>query len=247
MKPISCIVKALLQNKHCATVYKASVVSGGDTSATSCYQTDQGPFFVKVHYGDKALQMFQAEYLSLSLINKVVEGFAPQPILYGELDSSDKGAFLVTEYVQMSGKKDAAAQRNLAQHLAQLHKCDKISSVNRDDPLIAKAIGSSWNDDCQSNDKPCYYGFLCTTYCGATPQSNDPCIDNWTSFWQNQRLLPLFKTLSHDQELFQLGEELLEIVPQIIGDNTLIKPSLIHGIYGPVIGVYEPIQVKQYL
>jgi fructosamine-3-kinase len=63
----------------------------------------------QVQLGENALPMFQAEYLSLALINHVIKGFAPQPMLYGVLDN-DRGAYLVMEYVEMSSQHDTIAQ-----------------------------------------------------------------------------------------------------------------------------------------
>ncbi|RKP23325.1 Fructosamine/Ketosamine-3-kinase [Syncephalis pseudoplumigaleata] len=140
--------------------------------------------------------MFQAEYLSLALINQVVEGFAPHPMFYGVLD--DDSAYLVTEFVPISGQQDAAAHASIPMHANKGHS------------------------------RGCY-GFPCTTYCGATPQANTPCPDGWSVFWRDKRLRPLLATLEHDQELNRLGHELTPMVPQIIGDDTLITPSLIHG------------------
>ncbi|RKP23289.1 Fructosamine kinase-domain-containing protein [Syncephalis pseudoplumigaleata] len=186
--------------------------------------------------------MFQAEYLSLALINQIVAGFAPHPMFYGVLDDDDDdSAYLVTEFVPISGQQDAAAHASTPMHACvdqlaltrdgSLHKTSAMPSYAADDPWLAQIDGLALADFATSNkghSRGCY-GFPCTTYCGATPQANTPCPDGWSVFWRDKRLRPLLATLEHDQELNRLGHELMAMVPQIIGDDTLITPSLIHG------------------
>ncbi|KAI8052360.1 Fructosamine kinase-domain-containing protein [Syncephalis plumigaleata] len=186
------LIPSLQQHGYCTIVHKVSSISGGCISDTCRYETDQGVFFVKIQQGDNALSMFQAEYLSLSLINHAIKGFAPQPMLYGTLDNG-RGAYLVMEY------------RKLAHRLVELHRISAITSFDSSDPLIAQINELNLDEfhitSNKSNVYTRHYGFPCTTFCGTTPQTNKAWPGSWSTFWRDQRLQPLLTMLKHDKQL----------------------------------------------
>jgi fructosamine-3-kinase len=114
----------------------------------------------------------------------------------------------------------------------ELHQISAITSFDTNDPRITNINKLNLADFYTSDNKDIHvdkYGFPCTTFCGTTPQINKSWSGSWSTFWQEQRLQPLLTMLKYDKELNEIGQALVQIVPQIIGDDTSITPSLIHG------------------
>jgi protein-ribulosamine 3-kinase len=107
-------------------------------------------------------------------------------------------AFLVTEYIAMGG---AGEPRQFGRQLAQLHQ-NRASS----------------------------FGWHRNNTIGATPQINQQESD-WVSFLQRHRFgyqLQLAQTKAHSSKICQLGERLLEVIPQFFTTCEVV-PSLLHG------------------
>jgi fructosamine-3-kinase len=108
-------------------------------------------------------------------------------------------AFLVLEYLELGGDMARAAEQ-LGHGLAALHR--------------ASAARFGWH---RANT------------IGATPQLNDWCID-WIEFWRERRLRVQLELAAARgaRQLSQLGERLLEVLPEFFHDY---RPavSLLHG------------------
>ncbi|RKP07161.1 Fructosamine/Ketosamine-3-kinase, partial [Thamnocephalis sphaerospora] len=171
----------------------------------------------------QAIDWFQAEHLSLAMINQRAPGFAPQPLAYGLLGSAGQdGAFLIAEFVRMRGARTAETQRELARRLAQLYQ-----------PLTEDTVVEPWT---AASDAPPLdvaprgrFGFACTTFCGSTAQPNTWFSGDWPTFWRQQRLQPMLDQLQHDKQIQQLGMRLLDVTPEILSNVQPTAPSLLHG------------------
>jgi protein-ribulosamine 3-kinase len=173
-----------------------------------------------MHSDPQALTWFRSEFVSLMLINELVPGFAPKPYLYDRLDGS--GAFLVTEYIDLGGPRSLEVQRELGRRLARLHQPlqqDIVLSYNDPDEGPVQTVIESGK-----------FGFPFPTYCGSTEQPNKWHDGDWATFWQEQRLAPMFERLKHDKELYELGQRLIEVTPSLlVTSDGPITPSLLHG------------------
>ncbi len=110
--------------------------------------------------------------------------------------------FLVLEYFQAAPPADNWHQ-TIGRQLASLHQSTQLDQ----------------------------FGFQCDNYIGLTPQPND-WTDDWLSFWRDHRLgwqLELYsRRCKTDDPLLQLGEQLLNRLPELIGPIT--EPAvLLHG------------------
>lgn len=195
------ILTALRKNDIANEVIKASGLGGGCFNNAMRVTTDKGDLFIKTSDEINAMDMFTAEMKSLSAINKVIKGFAPQAYTCGPL-SSGRGGFLVSSYVNLGRmKRSVDAQRLFAHRLAELHL-------------------NSRND---SNGK---FGFEIDTMCGTTRQDNT-WEDDWATFYSKRRLGVLLAKCS-DGEIKSLGKKVQEqVTPRLL--NVDIQPSLIHG------------------
>ena len=74
------------------------------------------------------------------------------------------------------------------------------------------------------------HGWRRDNYIGSTAQYNTECTD-WLEFWREHRLKPQFelaKTGGHDSRLSLKGEQLLEVVDQLLDGHQPVA-SLLHG------------------
>lgn len=137
--------------------------------------------------------------MALERIHETVPGFVPRPIYHS---NTAEPPFIVTEFIHMSNahKSLPSIQRKLGQSLAQLH-CKN------------------------TKDK---FGFDVTSFCGTT-QLNNAWNSNWSDFFKNQRLLPLFTAvMGQNQDLDTLGRDLCARIEHWLGD-LMIQPCLLHG------------------
>jgi len=112
--------------------------------------------------------------------------------------SADSTDWLALEHLQLTPRGSAAS---LGERLAALHR------VN--------ALEHGWAQD---------------NYIGSTLQDNTPC-DDWAVFWRDRRLKPQLEmacTKGHGNRLADIGDRLLENVPQLLSGHQP-SASLLHG------------------
>ena len=224
MKLDSAIIKALSLDPAKTTV--ASHGGSGFTTtakiSTTLKDGTEKSFFMKTGKGKEADVMFRGEHASLNAIHSAVPSLCPQSFAEGPLEDSPGGAFLVTDFLDMSGRsKGASAEKgsgmSLAAKLAKLH-------------TTAAPIPEGYS-------KP-VFGFPVTTCCGDTEQPND-FTASWADFYAQHRLLAILKkserTNGKDAALRSLVEKTAsETVPRLIGDDHLnngkdVLPVVVHG------------------
>ena len=168
--------------------------------------------------------MFEGEHASLNAIHDVVPSLCPRSFAQGLLEDSE-GAFLVTDFLDMSGGtrqrsrgKGEGSGMSLAAKLAKLHTTPAP---------IPRGYG-----------KP-VFGFPVTTCCGDTEQPND-FTESWADFYARCRLLAVLvkgeRRQGMDRSLRSLVEKTVaETVPRLIGDDHLnrgrggVIPVVVHG------------------
>lgn len=173
--------------------------------------------------------MFQGEFASLNAIADAVSGFCPRALGWGSLDEN-KGYFLVTEYLDLSGRSSRSSttkssKTSLAHRLGKLHSTPAPSSSSSSSTPAKK------------------YGFPVPTYCGNTRQPNK-FHDSWAEFYANERLLMILKESERkngpDAGLRDLVTKTADVVvPRLLADDHLgydrhgqgegIYPVVVHG------------------
>jgi fructosamine-3-kinase len=124
------------------SISSLSSVGGGCINQAYQVRGNHGDtYFIKINSRDKTT-MFEAEAAGLELILTSSTILAPRPITYGV---ADKHAFMVLEYLDLSGQGDSGL---LGRQLAALHRTEGRQFGN----ARANFIGSSpqpndWSDD----------------------------------------------------------------------------------------------------
>lgn len=181
---------------------------------------EEKQYFVKTSPDGE--EMFHGEYTSLNAIADAVPGFCPRALGWGSLDEN-KGYFLVTEFLDLSGRSRSSgikSKTSLAQRLGRLHSTPAPSSSS------AKR-----------------YGFPVPTYCGNTRQPNN-FHESWADFYANERLLMILRESERkngpDEGLRDLVNKTAEtVVPRLLSEGHLgydrngqgegIYPVVVHG------------------
>lgn len=197
---------------------------GGCSSASTSKITTQLPdgstkhFFLKTGKGAAAEIMFEGEHASLSAIHAAVPTLCPQSFGWGKFSDSPAQAFLVTDFLDLSGRGSQSGKgMTLAQKLAKLHTTPAPPPPGESSPQ---------------------FGFPVPTCCGDTPQENN-FSSSWADFYANSRLRFILrrseKSNGPDAELAQLVERTCTaVVPRLIGDKHLnrgegVTPVVVHG------------------
>lgn len=187
-------------------------------------------YFLKTSHEKDAHTMFEGEHASLNAIHAVVPSLCPVSLAHGSLSDSKKGAFLVTEFLDLSAtsrssRPSSTAQGSglsLASKLAKLHTTPAPPPPNSSDP------------------RPPLFGFPVPTACGSTIQSNK-FTPSWATFYAEQRLLPILalgeQRHGPDAKLRSLVTRTASVVvPRLLGDDHLkssdggpIVPVVVHG------------------
>ena len=195
--------------------------SGFSSTAKLTTTLDDGSqkhFFLKTGQGRDAEVMFAGEHASLNALH-TIPSLCPQSFAHGRMDTG--GAFLVTDFLDMSPAKSAQDGRgsglSLAQKLARLHTTPAPMPSGHENPM---------------------FGFPVPTCCGDTEQEND-FTRNWAEFYAERRLLAILKkserTNGKDAQLRSLVEKTAKVVvPRLIGDEHLnggkgVVPVVVHG------------------
>lgn len=198
--------------------------SGFSTTAKITTTTKDGTekhYFMKIGKGKDAEVMFRGEHASLNAIHSVVPNLCPQSFAEGKLEDSPDGAFLVTDFLDMSGlstpRSNKESTNTLPAKLAKLHTTPAPIPNG-----YSKAV----------------FGFPEVTCCGDTEQPNG-FTQSWADFYANNRLLAILKKIErsngNDPSLRSLVERTaFETVPRLIGDDHLnngngVVPVTVHG------------------
>ncbi|KAF2436674.1 Ketosamine-3-kinase [Tothia fuscella] len=161
------------------------------------------------------------EHASLNAIHDAVSNLCPKSFGCGKFESSTSTYFLVTDFLNLSGRSSASSSGKkvptLAEKLAQLH-------------TQAAPIPNGYTK--------AQFGFPVTTCCGDTPQDNTY-RESWADFYANNRLRFILKRSERsngkDPELAELVEATASrVVPRLLGDDHLnngkgVIPVVVHG------------------
>lgn len=159
--------------------------------------------------GPNARAMFQGEYESMKLINKLIPDFSPTPVAWGELQDSD-GYFILFSFHHLC--KDELSITLFTDAVAQLH----TRSID------ANPTGK--------------FGFHMATYNGTLEQDNT-WTDTWEEFYVRgmRHMLKLEEEArGPSEELQQLSGPFFDtVIPRLLRPletgGRSIKPVLLHG------------------
>ena len=172
-------------------------VGGGCINETWCVQGDTRAYFVKFNHANKQA-MFAAEAAGLQTLAEAKAVRVPTPIAYGVTGNR---AYLIMEFIALTGRGDRHALVRLGEQLAKLH--------------AHTATQYGWERD---------------NTIGATPQPNNSCND-WIDFWREQRLghqLRLARQNGISTRVLRKGEALQDILPGFFIDYQP-RASVLHG------------------
>jgi protein-ribulosamine 3-kinase len=178
-------------------------------------------YFMKTGRGKEAEIMFEGEHASMNAIHNAVPTLCPKSYGHGQLQESKGMSFLVTDFLdltgRMSGRSSSGSGMTLAQKLAKLH--------------TTPAPVPDGYDKLQ-------FGFPATTCCGDTPQDNTY-SSSWADFYANRRLRFIMnqsrKSNGQDKQLDTFIEQTCtQVIPRLIGDSHLndgkgVTPVVVHG------------------
>lgn len=224
MRLDSAIIKALSLDST-KTTAKSHGGSGFTTTAKITTTTEDGTekhIFMKTGKGKSADVMFKGEHASLNAIHSIVPTLCPQSFAEGPLEDSSDGAYLVTDFLDMSSRASISSTTSkpsdsLAAKLAKLHTTPAPIPAGYEKPM---------------------FGFPVPTCCGDTEQPNS-FSSNWADFYAQNRLLAILEKSERnngkDATLRTLVEKTAyEIVPRLLGSDHLnngkgIVPVVVHG------------------
>ncbi len=137
-----CTALAQAQDLEC-TVQRVQPLGGGCINEAAVLHTQQGQrFFVKLNQAAR-LGMFEAEALGLEALAAAQAIRVPKPLCWGI--ASPQRAFLVLEYIELSGRLDAV---RFAEQLAQLHRHSAAAfGWVRDNTLGSTPQPNPWQAD----------------------------------------------------------------------------------------------------
>ncbi len=173
-------------------------VGGGCINQGYCLIGTQKSYFVKTNRAVD-IAMFTAEALGLQQMGETHTIRVPKPIF---CDTEKDTAYLVLEWLDLHGNSNNSAWEEMGRKLAALHKWQPGE----------KAKGFGWNIN---------------NTIGSTPQINS-WISDWGSFWAENRIGYQLKLAKRRGGNFPQAEQLIEIIPEILGDRQP-EPSLVHG------------------
>lgn len=225
MKVDSAVVRALRLDASKTTVVSHGGSGFSSTAKITTVNGDDGSetqYFMKTGSGADAETMFAGEHASLNALH-TVPSLCPRSFAHGKLaDSNTGGAFLVTEFLDMSSqsKNDRSSKgsgMSLATKLAKLHTTPAPVPEGYSEPM---------------------FGFPVATCCGSTRQEND-FTRSWADFYGKHRLHFILRQCEQnngkDAALRKMVEQTVsEVVPRLIGDQHLnhgkgVTPVVIHG------------------
>lgn len=174
---------------------------------------------MQLREGPSAGSMFEGEYESMKLINKMIPDFSPEPIARGKLRNSD-GYFILFSFHHLSGGTPSIP--DFPNAVAKLHN----QSINAE---FLRTLNIDPNPTGQ-------FGFNVPTYNGTLEQKN-----TWTNTWEKfyademRHMLKLEEEArGPSEELQQLSGPFLDkVIPRLLrpleSGGRSIKPVLLHG------------------
>ena len=151
MKIDSAVIKALSLDSAKTTVARHGG-SGFSTTAkitTTLKDGSEKHFFMKTGKGKEDEVMFAGEHASLNAIH-TVPSLCPASFAYGPLEDTVGGAFLVTDFLDMSGSSsgvDKGSGMSLAAKLAKLHATAAPIPKGFLKPVFGFPVPSKWQHD----------------------------------------------------------------------------------------------------
>jgi fructosamine-3-kinase len=158
-------------------------------------------YFVKLNQASQ-IAMFEAEALGVQQMWETHTIRVPKPICWGTADNS---AYIVLEWVEMGGRSNTEAMKEMGRKLAMMHQ---------------------WTP---TNDYPGkhQFGWEINNTIGSTPQINT-WTENWAEFWAIHRIGYQIKLAKSRGGQFENTEVLIEKIPELLADHQP-QPSLVHG------------------
>jgi len=224
MKLDSAVISLLSLDPNNTSV--SSHGGGGMSSASTLKITTKLPdgspmqYFMKTGTGKKAEIMFEGEHMSLNAIHNAVPTLCPKSFGYGQFADTPGKSFLVTDFLELSGRyssRGSTSGMTMAQKLAKLHTTPAPTPEGYSRPQ---------------------FGFPATTCCGDTPQDNT-FTSSWADFYANHRLRFIRNQSEEsngvDKRLSSLVEATcMQVIPRLIGDKHLnngegVTPVVTHG------------------
>ncbi len=177
------------------TVDTQSPVGGGCINQAVRVTDRQRSFLVKTNQASQ-LSMFEAERDGLDVMYNSQTIRVPQPLCCGV---SESRAYIVMEWLDLSGRGDHKSWQRMGQQLAAMHQ-------------VTSAEGFGWHRD---------------NTIGATPQQNG-WLESWVEFWRDRRLGPQFELAHEKGGFFPQRDELMSAIPRLLkGHNP--QSALLHG------------------
>ncbi|KAG9230565.1 Fructosamine/Ketosamine-3-kinase [Amylocarpus encephaloides] len=220
------ILAALSLDAATTTIVSHGSSGFASTSKIVSKREDGGEklYFVKQGRGRGIEDMFKGEHTSLNAIHTIIPTLCPKSHAHGPLRNSS-GFFLATDFLDLNPKPSAPSS-NTSSGLSLAQKLAKLHTTRAPIP--------------EGYDKP-QFGFPVLTCCGDTVQDNS-FQDSWATFYANNRLRRILKTIESnhgpDPSLHSLVERTATaIVPRLLRDGHLkssstggnIQPVLVHG------------------
>lgn len=170
-------------------------IGGGCINQALAVSNQSRTFFVKVNRASE-LAMFEAELAGLSEMYESRTIRVPQALCTGVADNV---AYIVMEYLNLSGQGSASAWGRMGEQLAAMHQ-------------VVSAEGFGWHRD---------------NTIGATVQKNG-WGDSWAEFWRDRRIGPQFSLAHSKGGHFPRRDELMSAIPHLL-EGHHPKPGLLHG------------------
>ena len=148
MKIDSAVIKALSLDSAKTTVARHGG-SGFSTTAkitTTLQDGTEKHFFLKTGKGKDAEVMFAGEHASLNALH-MVPSLCPASFAHGPLEDAAGGAFLVTDFLDMSGSSsgnEKGSGMSLAAKLAKLHTTAAPVPEGYSKPVFGFPVPSKW-------------------------------------------------------------------------------------------------------
>lgn len=225
MKLDSAVLK-LLQLDPATTTVAAHGGGGMSSASTAKIKSEQSDgnvkeYFMKTGMGKDAEIMFEGEHFSLNALHNAVPSLCPASFGHGKLADAPNKSFLVTDFLDLSGRRTGtgggSSTPSLAAKMAKLHTTPAPVPEGYEKPV---------------------FGFPATTCCGDTPQPNNY-NESWADFFAENRLRFILKQSEKangkDKELHNLVNATIDsVVPRLIGDSHLnngkgVAPVPVHG------------------